>query len=108
MSDMLAYEQAILEGLSSKQKALYFSEVEKKKKGKGTAILLTLLLGNLGIHHFYLGKTTWGILSILFFWTFIPGLIALIECFGFVQRRVDQVNKTIASDTVQRIQLLVD
>lgn len=108
MSDMLAYEQAILEGLSSKQKALYLSEVEKKKKGKGTAILFALFLGNIGIHHFYLGKTTWGIFSILFCWTFIPGLIALIECFGFVQRRVDQVNRAVASETVQRIQLLVD
>lgn len=34
-------------------------------KSRGVAGLLAILLGSLGIHYFYLGKTTAGILTIL-------------------------------------------
>lgn len=43
------------------------------------AILFALLLGGLGIHKFYLGRVGWGVLYLLFCWTFIPAVIALIE-----------------------------
>ncbi len=46
---------------------------------KTTAGLFALLLGGIGVHKFYLGKTGQGILHLLFCWTFIPGLIAFIE-----------------------------
>jgi TM2 domain-containing membrane protein YozV len=48
-------------------------------KSKGTAIVLALLLGGLGAHKFYLGHPGWGVLYILFCWTFVPSIIALIE-----------------------------
>lgn len=48
-------------------------------KEKVTAGLLALLLGGLGIQHFYLGNTAAGILSILFCWTYIPALVGLIQ-----------------------------
>lgn len=41
--------------------------------------LLAFFLGGIGIHKFYAGKTSSGILYLLFFWTFIPSLIAFIE-----------------------------
>ena len=44
-----------------------------------TAALLALFLGGLGAHRFYLGRTGSGILYLLFFWTFIPALIAFVE-----------------------------
>jgi TM2 domain-containing membrane protein YozV/ribosomal protein L40E len=43
------------------------------------AALFALLLGGIGIHKFYLGRVGQGILYILFCWTFIPALIAIIE-----------------------------
>ncbi len=52
-------------------------------KSKVTAGILAILLGNLGIHRFYLGQW-WGIFYLLFFWTFIPGLIAFIEGIVFL------------------------
>lgn len=43
------------------------------------AFLLAIFLGGLGIHKFYLGQIGWGIIYLLFCWTFIPGFIALFE-----------------------------
>jgi TM2 domain-containing membrane protein YozV len=48
-------------------------------KDKTTAGVLALLLGGVGAHKFYLGQTGAGIVYLLFCWTFIPGIIALIE-----------------------------
>ena len=48
-------------------------------RDKVVAGLLALLLGGLGVHKFYLGRTGWGIVYLLFCWTFIPALIALVE-----------------------------
>jgi TM2 domain-containing membrane protein YozV len=53
-------------------------------KSKTTAAILAFLLGGLGIHKFYLGKTGQGILYLLFFWTFIPAILALIEFVMFL------------------------
>ena len=48
-------------------------------KSKTTAILLALFFGGLGAHHFYTGRPFIGILYLLFFWTFIPAIIAFFE-----------------------------
>ena len=47
-------------------------------KNKIAAALLAIFLGSLGIHRFYL-KQLRGIFYLLFFWTGIPGIVALIE-----------------------------
>lgn len=49
------------------------------EKSRVVAILLALFLGGLGAHKFYLGQPGWGILYLLFFWTFIPAFVAFIE-----------------------------
>lgn len=48
-------------------------------KDRLTAALLAIFLGGIGAHRFYLGKTISGIFYLLFFWTFIPAIIAFIE-----------------------------
>lgn len=48
-------------------------------KSKTTAGFLALFLGGLGIHHFYLNRPWLGITYLLFCWTFIPAIVALIE-----------------------------
>jgi TM2 domain-containing membrane protein YozV len=48
-------------------------------KSKTAAGILAILLGGLGIHKFYLGRVGWGIVYILFCWTYIPSIIAIIE-----------------------------
>lgn len=49
------------------------------QKDRTTAGLLAILLGNIGIHKFYLNQSGMGILYLLFSWTFIPGIIGLVE-----------------------------
>jgi len=48
-------------------------------KSRVTAGILALLLGGLGVHKFYCGKIAWGVVYLLFFWTYIPALVAFIE-----------------------------
>ena len=49
-----------------------------EKKNKTTAALLALFLGGIGIHNLYLKRGNWWI-YLLFCWTFIPAIIALVE-----------------------------
>lgn len=48
-------------------------------KSKTTAALFAILLGGIGIHHFYLGKIWLGILYIVFCFSWIPTIIGIIE-----------------------------
>ena len=48
-------------------------------KNKVVAGILAILLGDLGIHKFYLGKIGWGIVYLLFCWTGIPAIVGMIE-----------------------------
>lgn len=54
------------------------------KKSRTTAAILAFLFGGFGAHKFYLGKSGQGILFFLFFWTFIPAIIAFIEMIMFI------------------------
>ncbi len=51
-------------------------------KDRVTALLVCFFLGGFGIHKFYLGKTTEGIIYLIFSWTFIPSIFAFFEFFG--------------------------
>jgi TM2 domain-containing membrane protein YozV len=53
-------------------------------KSRMVAALLAFCLGGLGAHHFYLGNIGLGIVYILFFWTFIPAVVAFIEMIIFL------------------------
>ena len=53
--------------------------IRKSGKSKIAAGIFALLLGGLGVHKFYLGKIGWGIVYLIFCWTFIPSLAGFIE-----------------------------
>lgn len=48
-------------------------------KNKLAAGLLAFFVGGIGIHKFYLGDKTAGILYAVFCWTGIPGILAFID-----------------------------
>ncbi len=54
-------------------------QLVKNSKSKVVAFLLAWILGGLGAHKFYLGKSGQGILYLIFCWTFIPSFIAFFE-----------------------------
>jgi TM2 domain-containing membrane protein YozV len=67
-------------GVRQKMSTTYNDEVVAPNgKTKITAALLAIFLGGLGIHKFYLGQNGAGVLYLLFCWTFIPALLAVID-----------------------------
>jgi len=62
-------------------------------KNKTVAALLAFFLGGIGIHKFYLGNIGWGILYILFCWTWIPSIAAFCEGILYLMMSEDAFNK---------------
>lgn len=50
-----------------------------RRKSKVVAGLLGIFLGGLGIHKFYLNQPGWGILYLVFSFTFIPVVVGFVE-----------------------------
>ena len=75
--------------LSPEKRTAFMLQVNSVRKDPTTAVLLALFLGGLGAHKFYLGQTGAGIVYLLFCWTSIPALIALIEVFGLSSKVAD-------------------
>jgi TM2 domain-containing membrane protein YozV len=48
-------------------------------KSKIAAALFAFFLGGFGAHKFYLGRPGWGLLYLVFFWTFVPAIVAFFE-----------------------------
>ena len=68
-------------------------------------MLLALFVGGFGIHKFWLSEIVLGVLYLLFCWTFIPTIIALIECF-FMKNTVINYNYRLAQDIFKEIEML--
>ena len=62
-------------------------------KNRGIAIVLALFLGGIGIHRFYLGQIGRGILMVLFCWTLIPALIAIVDFIRYWAMGEDEFHK---------------
>lgn len=54
-------------------------ETPSRTKVRITAGVLAIILGGVGVHKFYLGAWGWGILYVLFFWTYLPAIAGLVE-----------------------------
>ena len=77
--------------MNDQQRAWFYAEYERARKDEVVGVLLAIFLGGLGIHHFYLRRDGLGILYLVFCWTGLPSLIALIEAF-FMPGRVRSYN----------------
>ncbi len=62
-------------------------------RSKSTALILCFFLGGIGGHKFYLGQTFMGVMYLLFCWTLIPGLIALVEFILLLLMSEDEFNR---------------
>lgn len=91
--------------LEPQEQAVFNTEFTSVRKDKTVGFLLTLFLGGLGAHRYYLGETGLGIVYTLFFWTAIPALVAFIELF-LIGRRIDRYNSEKAQAIVSKIKLM--
>ena len=76
---------------SDQQRATFYYQMTAVQKDEVLGVLLAVFLGSFGLHHFYLKQNGLGILYLIFFWTGIPGLMALVEAF-FMPGRVRRYN----------------
>lgn len=53
-------------------------------RNRVAAALIAFFVGGFGIHQFYLGNKGKGVAYLLFFWTFIPSILAFIDFFILV------------------------
>lgn len=89
--------------LTDQQRAVFYAQMSAVQKDEVVGILLALLLGAFGAHHFYLRRNGLGILYVLFFWTGITAIAGFIECF-FMPARVRQYNAEQAALLVASLQ----
>lgn len=59
---------------------------DNNKKDKTLAGILAFFGGAFGIHHFYLGNGGTGLLYLLFCWTFIPYIAAIVDAIQLLTR----------------------
>jgi TM2 domain-containing membrane protein YozV len=95
----------LMQSLSADQRLAFHAEYDSRRKDAAVAILLALFLGGFGAHHFYLGRTGLGVLYLVFFWTLIPAIIALIECF-LLSERVRRYNDQLAGEIAGKVRML--
>ncbi len=97
-------EIAAMSSLNEHQRLIFMNQMNAHRKSDVSAILLAFFLGSFGAHRFYLGQTGWGILYLLFCWTFVPHLISFVECF-LLPGRVRRYNEDLAYDIAARIRM---
>ena len=97
-------ELSLIKDMSDQQKMIFMSEYNSAKKSTTVGVLLALFLGGFGAHRFYLNKVVSGVIYALFFWTFIPAIIALIECF-LMSGTVKKYNEEKAIDISQKVKI---
>ena len=93
-----------MSSLNEQQRLIFISQMSAGRKSDVVAILFAFFLGSFGAHRFYLGQTGWGILYLLFCWTFIPHLVSFVECF-LLPGRVRRYNEGLAYEVAARIRM---
>jgi len=86
----------IASSLPPDKQGIFMMQYRNIRKDPTTALLLALLLGNVGGHKFYLGQVGLGMVYLLFCWTCIPGIIAFIEAFS-IASKVGEYNEQKAA-----------
>lgn len=95
----------LMKDLTDHERLMFQHEMGTRRKNPTTGLLLCLFLGGLGAHRFYLGQTGLGILYACFVWTFVPALVALVECF-LIMNRVRIYNDAVALEVTTKLKAL--
>lgn len=97
--DSVAKEQWALALLTAtfdcSQQKFFQAEYGRRRRSPAVALALCLTLGAFGAHEFYMGRLRSAALRLLFCWTLIPLLLALLEA-SFLTQRVHVYNTRMA------------
>jgi TM2 domain-containing membrane protein YozV/type II secretory pathway pseudopilin PulG len=80
---------------------------QRKPASKLAFLLLAFFLGGFGIHRFYIGSKWIGTLYLLFFWTGIPALLALIEFVFYLFVSADRFEDDYTAHSVGVLVVLI-
>jgi TM2 domain-containing membrane protein YozV len=87
----------LMQQIPTDKQQLFMMQYTSVKKDSTVGVLLSLLLGGLGVHHFYMGNAGLGIVYLLFSWTGIPMILGIVEAF-IMPSRVASFNYTKATE----------
>lgn len=97
--DSIAKEQWALALLTARfdcaQQEFFQAEYGRRRRSPAVALALCLTLGAFGAHEFYMGRLRSAALRLLFCWTLIPLLLALLDALVLTQR-VHSYNSHVA------------
>jgi TM2 domain-containing membrane protein YozV len=77
--------------MTAEQQATFNIYYPSTQRDELLGVLLAVLLGSFGAHHFYLRRNGLGVLYLVLFWTGIPAILGIIEAF-FMPGRVRLFN----------------
>jgi TM2 domain-containing membrane protein YozV len=81
----------MLPQMTQEQQATFNIYYPSTQRDELVGVLLAVLLGSFGAHHFYLRRNGLGVLYLVLFWTGIPAILGIIEAF-FMPERVRRFN----------------
>jgi TM2 domain-containing membrane protein YozV len=81
----------MLPQMTEEQQATFNIYYRGTQRDEILGVVLALVLGSFGAHHFYLRRNGWGIVYLVLFWTGIPAILGIIEAF-FMPGRVRRFN----------------
>jgi len=91
--------------LQTRHRLLFQNQLIQAHKSPTTAFVLTLLLGGVGAHRFYMRDCWLGLLYAIFCWTFVPVIVSLIELV-FIGARVEKYNRDRATEIAEKLKML--
>ena len=99
-------DATMMQPMNDQQRMYYATQMNMTRKDPTVGVLLAFFLGGVGAHRFYMGEVGLGILYAVFFWTAIPAMVAVIECF-FMPGRVRRYNEMQALRIAAHIRIMV-
>jgi TM2 domain-containing membrane protein YozV len=96
-------QQMMMKDLSDQQRMLFSGQYDSVKKDRNTVLILSVLLGTLGVDRFMIGDVGMGILKLFTFG--LCGLLWLYDIFT-IRGRADELNRKNANEVYQGIKMM--
>jgi len=91
--------------LTDAERMMFQGEFNAVRRETTTGVLLAILLGGVGAHHFYTGCTGLGAVYLIFSWTFIPMILGIVEGF-MMPERIKRYNDQKATEIVSKLKVM--